>query len=116
MRHQLMTAAIKKALPKLYATDGQEKAPIIVKFFTPWTYWTWYAKEGEPTGEQYLDPYTRRMEDDYRFFGMVHGHEKELGYFLLSELASVQGRWGLHVERDLHFSGHTIDEVMERTI
>jgi len=42
---QLMTEEIKKTLPQLYSTE-QEKDPIArVKFFTPWTNWTWYATE-----------------------------------------------------------------------
>ena len=36
------------------------------------------------------------------FFGMVHGHDKELGYFSLKELANVFVR-GLKVERDMYF-------------
>ena len=35
---------------------------------------------------------------------MVHGHENEMGYFRLSELARARGRLGLPIERDLHVS------------
>lgn len=114
-RHLVLTKEIKERLPRLYSQDGKPNPEIIVKFFTPWTKWTWYATEGEPTGEKYPDPYTRTMEDDYRFFGMVHGHEKELGYFHLSELMSVRGSFGLYVERDMHFTGH-LDDVRSKTV
>lgn len=36
------------------------------------------------------------------FFGMVHGFEKELGYFTLKQLLEVKLR-GLGVERDMYF-------------
>ena len=71
--------------------------PIVVKFFCPWNQWTWFATEGEREGA------------DWRFFGMVHGHEKELGYFLLSELAAVRGPGGLRIERDMYFTGTLAD-------
>ena len=37
------------------------------------------------------------------FFGLVDGFEKELGYFSLSELASVKGACGIGIERDKWF-------------
>jgi len=87
---KLLTKANLKALPPLYSQDGKgEDALAQVKFFTPWSNWTWYASE--------YDPATRT------FFGVVEGPERELGYFQLDELASVTGPWGLAVERDLHF-------------
>ena len=85
----LLTKAIEKSLPALYAT---EKIPVsekvlVVKFFTPWSNWTWYGTEYNP-GERL-------------FFGFVVGMEKEWGYFSLDEMKSVQGPFGLKIERDL---------------
>jgi Protein of unknown function (DUF2958) len=37
-------------------------------------------------------------------FGLVDGHERELGYFSLDELEDVRGSMGLRVERDLYFT------------
>ena len=42
-------------------------------------------------------------EVDFKFFGLVYGHEREFGYFLLSELEEVRGPHGLPIERDLYF-------------
>lgn len=102
---KLITKAIENQLKKtpLYSTDkvklGDKKC--IVKFFTPWTNWTWYAVEGD------------LLENgDWRFFGLVEGHEAEWGYFLLSELASVRGRFGLKIERDRHFSDSEFQQVL----
>jgi len=89
--HKLLPDEVKEQLPALYETEGQEDPQVIVKYFTPWTSWTWYATEGSED------------EGDFRFFGLVDGHDKELGYFLLSELESVTGPGGLKIERDLYF-------------
>lgn len=84
---KLLTKEILAKLPKLHETDGKEKK-FVVKFFTPDANWTWYAVEGEEEG------------DDFIFFGLVDGLEKEWGYFSLNELSTVRGRLGLPIERD----------------
>lgn len=101
---KLLTKAIEKKLPKLYTQDGKDPAavPVVVKFFTPWTNWTWYATEGE-----------QQEDGDWRFFGYVVGNGGgELGYFTLNQLAAVQGPVGLKIERDRHFGKKTLAEVM----
>ena len=50
-------------------------------------------------------------EVDFRFFGLVDGHCKELGYFLLSELEEVRGPMGLPIERDLYWQPKTLEEI-----
>ena len=98
----LLTQAIRRAFPAWMSTDGQgDAAKIVVKFFTPDSNWTWYATEfdGEDT-----------------FFGLVRGHETELGYFTLSELQSARGPLRMTIERDLHFGAHTIGDARERAI
>ena len=72
-----------------------------VKFFTPWTSWTWFATEGEQQGE------------DFIFFGYVIGHEREWGYFSLNELQSVTGPMGLKIERDIYFDPALKSRVKE---
>jgi len=47
----------------------------------------------------------------FKFFGLVEGHEKELGYVLLSELEEVRGPMGLPIERDLYFKPKTLEEI-----
>ena len=97
---KLLTAELRASLPPLYA---QEKVPdpiVHAKFFTPDSNWTWYVTEGEAE------------EDDFRFFGYVCGQEEEWGYFVLSELESVRGPFGLAIERDLHFKPGPFAKVM----
>ena len=50
-------------------------------------------------------------EVDFRFFGLVDGHCKEIGYFSLSELESVNGPMGLPIERDLFWQPKTLEEI-----
>jgi len=98
---KLMTKEIEKKLPSLGTHDsaGAEDIPVVAKYFTPDSSWTWYVTEGEREG------------DDWRFFGWVEGDYPEFGYFMLSDLESVRGCLGLSVERDLHFKAN-LSEVM----
>jgi hypothetical protein len=108
-RHQkLMTAALLKKIPALYTHENTpaERIPIVVKFFSPYSNWTWYATEGEAQG------------DDFIFFGLVRGQEAEMGYFSLKELegaTSMGGRLPL-VERDMYFGRHSLAEALAEQI
>ena len=103
---KLLTQEIRKKLPPLYSQDGKGgKAVAQVKYFTPSSSWTWYGVEGEPVVDD------SGKEIDFRFFGLVDGHCKELGYFMLSELEEVQGPMGLPIERDLHWQPKTLQEI-----
>jgi hypothetical protein len=103
---KLLPKEIRETLPPLYAQDGKGgKAVVYVKYFTPSSSWTWYATEGEPI----LDEFGKEV--DFKFFGLVDGHEKEFGYFVLSELEEVRGPMGLPIERDLHFKPKTLEEI-----
>ena len=91
-----------KEIEARFAMVGRQEekgddAIIIAKFFTPDSSWTWFATEYDPV--------------ERTFFGLVHGFEKELGYFSLDELASAKGPLGLHIERDLHWTETTIGAV-----
>jgi len=87
--HELLPDSVRKNLPALYSTQDEVDPLAQVKFFHPLTQWTWYATE---------------FDGNDLFFGLVVGHETELGYFSLSELESIgaNGRT-LPVERDLYF-------------
>lgn len=98
----LLTRAIKKALPPLYTNNGEPDPLAVVKFFDPTGSWTWYATEGGPEG------------DDYRFYGLVCGWERELGYWMLSDLQHAKdgltGLQALPIERDLYFKPKPLSE------
>jgi len=95
---KLLTEEIRKQLPPLYGQDGKGGDAIAyAKFFTPWGSWSWYATELDPT--------------EGRFFGLVDGQFKELGYFMLAELESATGPMGLHIERDLHWKPTKLRDI-----
>lgn len=101
---KLLTEEIKQKLPKLGVMDGKDPAtvPIVVKFFSPYSGWTWFATEGEEV-----------EGGDWEFFGMVHGFEKELGYFRLSELEEAKKGDLPLVERDRFYGfDHKLSEVL----
>ena len=84
---KLLPQEIREQLPPLYAQDGKGgKAVVYVKYFTPSSNWTWLCTEGEPVLDE-----SGIHEIDFKFFGLVFGHEREFGYFLLSELEEVRG-------------------------
>ena len=83
-------------LPRLYATENEDDPIAYLKFFTPDSSWTWFLTEYDP--EQRL------------CFGLVIGHERELGYFSLDELEEARGPMGLPIERDLYFNPKPLSE------
>ena len=86
---QLLTKEIETKFKKIGSQEKIEDPQIIAKFFDPVGSWTWYATEYD--------------QDTKTFFGLVHGWDKELGYFSLEELESVKGPLGLGIERDIHY-------------
>lgn len=101
---KLITKQIEKRLERypLYSQDGKGRnATIICKFFL--ARWTWYVLEAQ-----------KQSNGDYLFFGIVdNGHEREMGYFSLSELESLK-IWGcVKVERDIYFDPVKVADLRE---
>ena len=129
----LLTKENRAKLPPLYAQEEKgDDAIVYIKYFTPWTYWTWYITEGsavvDKDGECEHVPlanlenkggtlcWTNDRDEivevvDVRFFGLVQGFEVEWGYVLLSELEAQRGPFGLKIERDLYYAPQTIEKV-----
>jgi hypothetical protein len=93
---KLLTEELRAQIPPLYSTEKESDPIVYVKFFTPWSNWTWYVLE---------------FDGEDIFFGYVKGFEAELGYFSLSELEGIRGPWGLKIERDLYFTPKPLSEV-----
>jgi Protein of unknown function (DUF2958) len=109
--HLLLPSEVRRKLPPLYS--GEEKgleALAVVKFFTPDGNWTWYASEGSPVDANSCYD-TQEEKVDFLFFGLVSGHEVELGYFSLKELETIRGPLGLPIERDFSFKPRTLGEL-----
>ena len=109
--HQLLPQEIRAGLPPLYSQEALGlHALAVVKFFTPDSNWTWYASEGSPVDEDgYYD--TDKPKVDFCLFGLVCGHEVELGYYSLRELETVTGPRRMPIERDLHFRPETLGNL-----
>ena len=90
---------IRSTVPRLYETEDQPDPIVRVKLFTPDSNWTWYIVE---------------WDGDDLCFGLVSGHELELGYFSLADLRGIRGRLGLPVERDLYFTPCPLSAVRQR--
>jgi hypothetical protein len=92
---------VKATLPKLYSQEGNKDPTVYVKFFQPWGGWSWYATEGE------------QQDDQFICFGYVVGHEREWGYFSVTELESITGPMGLKIERDIHFKAQPASQISD---
>ena len=104
---KLLPKDLREQMPPLYSQDGKGgKAVVYTKYFTPSSNWTWLVTEGEPILSE------SDTEIDFKFFGLVFGHEREFGYFLLSELEEVRGPMGLPIERDLYFKPKILEEIV----
>jgi hypothetical protein len=96
---ELMPGEIRAILPPLYSQEPKAMEAISsVKYFTPDANWTWYATE---------------YDGKDLFFGLVSGYEVELGYFTLSELEEVRGGLNLPIERDLHYTPKTLQDIQD---
>ena len=96
---KLLTQEDLRKLPAIYSQEKVADPIAYVKFFTPWTGWTWYALE---------------FDGKDQFFGLVQGLEEELGYFSLSELMKIRGPGGLRIERDLHFHPTPLSKLRKK--
>jgi hypothetical protein len=94
---KLIPLDILKKIPPLYATEDIKDPLAHVKLFTPDSNWSWYITE-----------YSKKEK---QCFGLVDGHEQELGYFSLVELEELRGPMGLAVEIDLHFQPTKLSEI-----
>ena len=107
---KLLTKELEKTLPALYSQEKNADPMVICKFFTPDAGWSWYAIEGSPVDDNGLCD-TNKEKVGFLFFGLVCGLDVELGYFLLAELETFRGKFGLPIERDLYFQPTRLSEV-----
>jgi hypothetical protein len=98
--HKMLTKEVLKRLPPI-RTDGESESMVQAKWFSPVSQWTWYATEFNP-----VNGHT---------FGWVKGHENELGYFNVYELAVTFDGPGfpMLIERDCYFTPVELSTLME---
>lgn len=109
---KLITKAIRAQLLKAgHEARTQDKSQMdspTVKFFNPCGAATWFITDAEEVDNG---------QDDLRMFGLcdlgMGPGCTELGYVMLSELESIKLMGGaLGIERDLYWSGQTLEEVV----
>ena len=87
---KLLTKEIIKKAVGQYPLGSDMKQNVVAKFFYPAGAWTWYLMN--------LDP-----EDLDYCWGIVRGHDVEVGSFSITELTDFKGIAGLGIERDKFF-------------
>ena len=102
---KLLTEELIKEFQKQGDTSNKkpEEVKIIAKYFNPTGAGSWFATEYDPV--------------DRVFFGYANLGDPEmaeLGTFSLDELQSYKGKFGLGIERDLHFHGKTLKDVLDK--
>ena len=94
---KLLTKENRRRLPPLYSSERGKDPIVQVKFFCPWSDWTWYATE---------------FDGENLFFGLVEGFETEWGYFSLKEFESNRRPSGAPaIERDRWFDPTPISKL-----
>ena len=91
---------IRKAdrIPSIDEARLADKPVALVKLFDPCGSWTWYIAG--------YDADTRRA------WGLVDGFESEIGTFDMAELVAIRGRFGLPIERDLHWTARPVFDLL----
>ncbi len=130
---QLMTKDIEKQFKKIGCQENNPDPTVVVKFFNPCGVATWYATELYFVVEQSdgnggiktVEIEASKMNGtpgkvvDMNFYGyasLFGDHNDEWGYFALSELQSVQGPFGIGIERDKFFDPKPISKVCPKAI
>jgi hypothetical protein len=91
-----------KELERRFAEVGkqQDSDPLVIaKYFNPTGGQSWFATEYCPADKTF-----------YGYASLFGDYNDEWGYFSLSELESVQGQFGLGIERDLYCGEMRISE------
>ncbi len=96
---ELLTKAIQEKAQAQYPMGSSMDQLIVAKFFDPQG--SWSLMNSDPDDPDYC-------------WGIVDGFEVEMGSFSLSEFESFRGRFGLPLERDLHFKPITARELWEK--
>ena len=93
--HKFINMEILETAERLWRQEG-ESAEIIVKYFLPWTGWTWYITE---------------IDNDWIAYWYTIGNENEWWSVSLEELETLNAKWFV-VERDLFFTEKQIKDIL----
>ena len=93
---KLITKEIKEKAEKQYDEGSDMEQMVVAKYFDAMGDWKWFLMNMDKDG-------------DY-CWGIVKGHEVEMGSFSLDELKSMQPR----IQRDLYFEPMKAKDVWEQ--
>lgn len=97
-----MTKTLEERFTKVGNQENVKDPIVIAKYFNPTGIGYWFATEYDPK--------------DKMFFGYVSlfgDYNDELGSFSLQELEDFRGKFGLGIERDLHFEEILLSKIIK---
>ena len=97
---KLLTKKIKEQAEKQYKQGSDMEQMVVAKFFDAMGSWKWFLMNKD-------------KDDDY-CWGIVKGHEIEMGSFSIKELEEQKLPLGMKIERDLSFEPMKASEVWEQ--
>ena len=94
---KLMTKEIKDKATKQYEQGSDMDQMVVAKYFDAMGGWKWFLMNMD-------------KDEDY-CWGIVKGHEVEMGSFSIKELQSVKLPLGMGIERDRYFEPMPASEL-----
>ena len=94
---KLMTKEIQDKAVKQFDEGSDMEQQVVAKFFDAMGSWKWFLMNMDGSDEDYC-------------WGIVKGHEVEMGSFSLKELQSMSPR----IQRDLYFEPKKASEIWEQ--
>jgi len=102
---KLLTKELEERFRQIGSQQEIADPIVVAKFFNPTGIGYWYATEYDPTEQAF-----------FGFVSLFNDHNDEWGYFSLAELQEFTGRFGLGIERDLHFTEQPISKVCPKAL
>ena len=100
---QLLTKELEARFAKVGSQAEMEDPIAICKFFNPVGRGYWFATEYDPKEKIF-----------YGYVSLFGDYNDEWGSFSLEELESIKGKFGLGIERDLHFEETPMSEIIKK--
>ena len=97
---KLMTKAIQEQAEKQYDEGSDMEQKVVAKYFDPMGSWKWFLMN--------------KKKDDSYCWGIVKGHEVEMGSFSIDELENIKLPFGLGIERDTMFKPMKAKDVWDK--
>ena len=100
---KLMTKQLEKRFAQVGSQENNKDPLIIAKFFNPTGAGTWYATEYDTASREF-----------FGYASIFGDWNDEWGAFSLDELEAYRGKFGLGIERDLHFEEQKASQVIKK--